>query len=551
MAIQGIVRSSPAYLCGQQSRRSKNKELIFNLFFSLVFSKKEELLKRECLLHKCIKIINLRREEKALLKGFYKVPSDNKLIEDYLFKALTTSFGTLSCNVSKKIAEKILKNTLSVKLCSNIFKWYHLEEANELTPDEMKAIVIGIKANLTLKDLQKLMSDKVINACFLKNSALDTPKKVAKVVIGIREVKIDFEINSLNIAKISYNQLKKDIEFLMAAKRYKLYHPYPGDPDKKISFLQEEAENEYLSRDLVYGLYSFGKTNFQNGVLTPSYTWNKKKWKNCLTCYKASSLLTKNGIHAAFLTPLFPGSSTPLKATVVFRGTYGAISLLRGVSLNEKTTLIHLEGIGYKSFMQHFEELKMQILSNFAKLSKKSGQKNFEVTFTGHSLGGADASMLASKVVEEEALYHRISKLNLVTWNATALSHAIALKFIEEASKLKGKSIDIRHHQVEGDPFQQVGSTFLGYTESEIPEHIRVSLIRYLHKELTSYGDLYLKHSKRCLTEMGDEGEREKNDTEVALYVTNQLSQPFQSENGDKLRAYLLTALSYRMGHFF
>lgn len=205
---------------------------------------------------------------------------------------------------------------------------------------------------------------------------------------------------------------------------------------------------EFLARKVAYwNRYYLTNPNFvdQNGKLkdpdtcahrvgTLYYLSENRKTR----LYEVTDIYTENGMVCQISAPYnleeFIKKKQPIPLKVTFQGT---------IDNSESTGRDHnvREGAGYDLWAKHQEKLALPLLKQRMEAIKDLHKKcSFDLDFTGHSLGGADAqnaaSYLAAELVSRNFNRQWIHKINIHTFNTAGVPFDTIKRFNNNYGKI-------------------------------------------------------------------------------------------------------------------
>lgn len=375
-----------------------------------------------------------------------KLIGEDRFKAKKLLKALLTPKEVVSeMQLCSKAAKEVLTQEFGESSVTRAYSYYRLEEECVLSTGDFHALVMGIKANFTLEDLDiEDSSELYIRLSTLRNEEHPLPE--------------------IDKKKPYAKQLQKDIAFLTLTQwTFGDYKPKRDDFRKKFGYA------EYLSRYFIYGLFDSEETKFPDGVLFPMID------RHGAYVYKeAHSLINKEGIFGCVVTscPLTsdPCSTDSDHMQVIFRGTYGKDSAFRSLSRREREGYLSLQGAGAKSFARHEKEM-LDVLNK-----RIEGKENLVLEFMGHSLGGSDAARLLEAFTRTTNRENH-NGLHLYCFSGPSVERDKAARFLEKARNMPHTKFKLRYFKAHRDPVPCAGAVRLGYCEKgiELPKNLNTS----------------------------------------------------------------------------
>ncbi len=354
---------------------------------------------------------------------------------------------------------EMLESRYGQDAVARALEFYDLSHMHILTGDDIAAVLMGIKANLTLGDLRK--------CCELMGKELPSEEKCCDLLVKMRGHCIAFDRHAYQ-HKPYRRQLEKDIKFLSHNDDYRFLQGVKNkDKIAKFSYY------EHLARDIAYGLFEHSKqSRFAEGVLFPAYDN-----KGSAVLKQAHLIFDREGINVALVRPAMPKEGD-VAIDLVFRGTHCRESAKRCVSVQHKNVV----GPGEQSFERRSQDIFSAIDENLRPFE----DRGINLTVSGHSLGASDSLRLAEKYAERLSSgdeKHHINSLHLHCFNTPGIESKRLESFLSNLAKIS-TPFYIHYFDVKGDPVQQTGYGRLGYCEDikKWPSNLFVSIF-----ESTSY----------------------------------------------------------------
>ncbi len=350
----------------------------------------------------------------------------------------------------KDVVVSALQSRYGDSAVERIMDYYHLNDMHVLTGEDIAALVTGIKANLTLDDLQQYLA--------LQNKTLPSEKECFRLLVELRKHWVSAGENK---NKPYCEQLKKDIAFLECKGHQRLMGKKNQDNLKKFSYY------EHLSREISYALFRDSKTtHFAEGVLLPVYDLEGRA-----VLKQAHLICDEKGVNAALIRPVFVADGD-VPIDIVFRGTNCQESLKRCVSVNHW----HVPGPGEDSFEDKCPLMFSAIDKNLADLKNRS----LHLTISGHSLGASDSLRMAEKYAERLAQgeeKHHIKTIGLHCYNTPGIERNKLKNFLDHVKNVT-TPFTLRYFDNYGDPVQEAGYGRLGHCEDvkEWPSNLSISI---------------------------------------------------------------------------
>lgn len=460
-----------------------------------------------------------------------------------------------------------LKTSLTLlfgkRIVLEVFNFYQLGSKGILSRDDIQAITIGIKANLTYDDILFLVKNgSFLEAAF--DGFLPIPslneENVLKTLHLLRDSYPKDRIDLSNLQKkppCYAAQLKRDLNFLITCDLHTQY-AWNDDCDHSLFNHQHYGEPEYLAKDLIYGLYSetdSGAVQFSKGALFPCYTMNKGDEEKKLSCFQAWPLPGGEGFYPALVLPMIITENAPLAAKILFRGTADSASIYRDINPLDKGTM-GIDGPGMKSFYEKLPKLQEELKITFNELQMTYKVTDFHVGCYGHSLGATDCSRYALELVKNKI---PVSSIQLFAMNPPAISIPECLDFINLSEEYK-LPVECTYFKVIGDTYQEGGAVLPGYFTSEktLPSNVSVNVvvldrtnkynadgcIQLIHYEGCNTAvnhtvqHTVTKHAQRCFTLKDDVNLSQKNPTKLVGIYNN-------TEHPEKIQEHLITNTAY------
>lgn len=419
---------------------------------------------------------------KFLLTG--KKPQDLRPISQTAYSAKHVTL-TLTSIFGKSIVE-------------NILSFYQLDTKSVLKIEDIKALLIGIKANLTEEDILHLLNQKgILKETFpelLSCEFQDNETMILKFLDTLRNTydrkEMDFSKCSSSIYK---EQLERDLYFLDICDRHKLYGLNKNFTDS-LAPLQHYGASEFLAKDFIFGLYSGKNTKFREGVLFPCYTMEREDKDKKLSCLQAWPLPNGEGVYPALILPLTLQKNGKANAKIIFRGIDDEQSKMRALEFNSFGTI---EGAGAKSFNQMLPSVREALQKSFTKLKEKFQVSSVEVECLGYSLGASDAARFLLDLITQLTTTDVYPSLKLFAFNTPCIGERECMDFLTLSDKFPKMPIHLTYFKMEGDIYQQAGLMLPGYfTENQtLPNNVSITVVV-----------LNRTNSKNSFTELMDNG---------------------------------------------
>ncbi len=454
---------------------------------------------------------------KGIKPGFSKSLLINKCkSDDYLEKFINNFLQKKIENeiqpsyFSKGEVIKHLVKLFGAQLTTEIMTLYRLDTFAFISSTDLKALLIGIAANITYENLEVILDLK--NPNLLEGVKISTPithEERAQFLNHLRDISF-FSEKDLNFPLKNipyYRQLKKDQTFLKSC--LWINNLNLSKLQVKTASLQEFASAEYLARKIVYGLYPLDEyTSFKEGTLVPvpiSFTPTQKT-----LLMQAHSLYNSKGLHCVVLIPSCfddKSCSDTIPIQILFRGSRNYAAWNRNLNPIEKSgDWMEWGGPGGKSFAANKEVLLKQLDRVLAQIPK---DKPAKIEIMGHSLGGTDGQRMCEAVVSKisrdrkSAMYLeesrkqdsafnllplgvlKIKELNFYGFNAPGIEKKINRSFLQCANELPDIKFQLRYFKAHHDMVQTVGNHVLGYHthKKPLPSNVFTTVIKFRKPE--------------------------------------------------------------------
>lgn len=416
---------------------------------------------------------------------------------------------------------KLAQNTVINYLCTayndcivnDILRFYRLETKEQFSLDDVHALVIGITANLTLKDLQTiteaplspLLVELKKGVFSEKNEHIDSLSEQEWATV-LRELSgIDIVHLWLEQDPLYERQLSADIALIAArhmVESYNFLTPLNGQ-ESVVHEMKKFGYTEILSREYAYALGYDATALRRKDILIPLYDE-----RGLLRLKKSNLIFGKEGLYCFGVTPAIPEkNSNCVSIQVLFRGSWDLDSWNRNLHFGEKRLCLQFEGPGGKSFAANQLQIIEGILRN---LPQKENHQRYVIDFMGHSLGATDAARCLAAVgsvfTKNESL--QFKTFNYFGYNTPGFENDISNQFITDVMRLHQIQFNIRLFKTQGDGIQRVGSAFIGHsTEERFPANMNASVFQFglnqkkrSSKNLAEYFSNKKKHLLNCHT---------------------------------------------------
>jgi hypothetical protein len=430
-----------------------------------------------------------RIEEKSL--GLESPPISRKAhLTDLLtmFFNPQASFEAVQMDISRQVLPakaviEILVLSFGDRFVNDVIDMYGLQNEIFFSYQDFQALLIGLVANVTQKDVEDILNNKnsvlytMLQSKLGINQAasiqIDSEKKLAQFLEAIRNVDVGGACCSEG--KGYADQLRGDLAFLASCKNVSKYNYIDSQwaLTSHVQALKQFGYTEHLARDYAYTFFDSERHHFRNGVLFPQYDTN-----GSLVCREGHLLVNKDAVMAFAAMPVEGLSAEQDRIQVVFRGTYDYNSMKRDISPGEKGT-----GPGKVTFERHVGELYDHL---HALITAKINSP-FTLEVTGHSLGACDTMRLTAYMAEQMVAHPndpallKIKGVNAFTYNAPAVEVDVSTKFIDNVVKAD-MPFKIRTFVSYGDIVSTFGSHFLGYLhDGQVkPEKLNLTWIEFM-----------------------------------------------------------------------
>jgi hypothetical protein len=434
----------------------------------------------------------------SLIKKFTSDTYIDKYIEKLLQKQIIDEKSPSYFSLSAAVAA--LSKIFGDKATQNIINMYEVESSHFISSTDLKAVIIGIVANMTLEDLQAVCNSENKNLWILakqQKALLEIKRSPSADFLNyLRQVSLfsKEETAQLKVNKPPYlTQLKKDQYFLKNCLRIDHFNHHPTHV--KAADLKHFAYAEYLARNIAYGLYPSDEyASFREGTLVPVPSENGQTF-----LMQAHTLQNKRGLYGIVLIPAnldSQNSSHPIPVKILFRGSRNYAAWNRNLNPLDKLKWREQEGPGARSFEANRPILLNNLERILQKLPKDSPVK-FEIL--GHSLGACDGERmcqaLASKILRaryqhpqpKDAVFHKLNvqEINFFGFNTPGIEENINESFMQSATQLPDIKFQLRYFKAHHDPVQTVAKFLLGYHEEENlrPANVLTSVFNFAKPE--------------------------------------------------------------------
>jgi hypothetical protein len=428
-----------------------------------------------------------------------------------------------------------------------IFNMYQMTDVHFISSVDLKALIIGIAANLTMEDLNTIYHSE-IKTPLNDYLPLNKPKEPGvEFLKKIREVSFfsGGEYRKFKISKPPYlHQLRKDQFFLKRCLKLNLLNL--AEAKVKTASLQHFAYTEYLARDIAYGLYPLDEyATCTDGTLVPVPDENGQP-----ILMEAHTLQNKRGLYGVVLIPAqLDSKSCPktIPVQILFRGSRNFAAWNRNLSPLDKIRLNELEGPGARSFANSKTKLLQNLEIILQKLPKDSSVK---LDITGHSLGACDGQRMceafASKICQDKnSSFHNldIKEVNFFGFNTPGIDINTNTSFLHCAALLPQIKFQLRYFKAKHDVVQTVANFVLGYhpLENLLPPNVLTSVFKFTKPE-SALGNnpanryALVPHSQFNLHAYEDLAKTIPNDVWITHIITNNPADTgivYQGKNAD------------------
>lgn len=347
----------------------------------------------------------------------------------------------------------------SSKQFERVLKYYGLDKRLTLTGTEVAAVLIGLAANITLRDIN----------CDDEVSALATITEHRKIDYDFITATPDMKFRA---------QLQHDQKLLYILNDYKDFDPGKEPGKIPVESLRKYSYTEFLTRHLCYALFDGPKTQFPDGLLFPMIDKDNK-----VVLMEASKVVAGKGLYAALVKPAFiEDDQKEAPVELIFRGTYCRDSLLRDINPAERVLSLFFEGPGRASFEAKQDEIVKKVLEALKELIKKHPELKVKFEVLGHSLGASDAQRALEYLAHVLAKKgeNTVSEMNLFAFNSPNVESDIAKRFIDSVEKLK-IPFNMHYFDVHHDLVQEFGTKRIGYCGSKkaCPDNLSTTVVKF------------------------------------------------------------------------
>lgn len=337
---------------------------------------------------------------------------------------------------------------------------YNIAQRHVLTLGDVKRILVGVAANVTISNLQLLFNtiqDKEAHQLpmhcsnYLKKHYPDEYRSLKE-----SECFQDLDAKLLGCLLSAFRTVPVDektrrpILSLISNNPPKMEHGFPMVHDFKMLELLEQwkqlrldldqyplAISEYVGKSLAYCELNYGMI-----VVLPDQ-------ENRATYYQVYSRLQrrKDGVIAYLITPINRKKGEEKNIHLVFRGTNpNPKGLDSGASILRDTSS---SGIG----KQTFDAREREILKMVQDYLKETDHHRTELTISGHSLGGVDTQRAVVAVLERlsrsepDHVLRKLSKLTFITHNSPRGEPELNKRLRSAVETINQKEIPIQVNQ--------------------------------------------------------------------------------------------------------
>ncbi|ADI37980.1 hypothetical protein [Waddlia chondrophila] len=440
---------------------------------------------------------------------------DRKQSEKFFSQLFSKDPLDLDIRVSAKSYTEILKSKFGVSAVERALRDYELEYELALSGSDMAALAIGVVAHFKEEDLKE----------YIPLFDQESEEALCWQLIDLRS-SMNPHVFSMRVSKPYRCQLEHDQKFLQYVNDIEDW--VAVDEHVKSKGLKHYSYAEYLSRHIIYALFSESHACFPDGLLVPMYDE-----ANALRLMTVHQLVSVKGLHGALFKSFRPVSEQN-KMHVVFRGTYCRYSILRDISPTETMQNRLFDGPGRYSFTKHQENIYDKILEHASSVPHPV----FE--FGGHSLGASDAMRAMEYFMYRQAESVErfpLTKFVLNAFNTPGIEPDVSRRFMQSL-KILNVETDLRYFDVHHDIVQELGAVRLGYWRSDEtrPDFLKISIFKFnrrVEERLVALARNFFKkmsfnlkqaleaHTFYCLKLHDTENPKRLNDTFIQEILSN------------------------------
>ncbi len=422
---------------------------------------------------------NKKSSNGALLNGC----TNDKYLDEFVINLYRANKGSMepSCYFSKTSVAACLNSRFGDSMTRDILRMYSLDQTEFLSSNDLKALFIGIAANVTEPDILYIREH---NQDIMKFKPTDTPIDCLNRIRSLHR----FSNQGLSSLKNTpyYSQLKKDRQFLK--KISWIDNLNLAENHLKTASLNHFAPTEYLCRKVVYPLFNSDEyASFREGTLVPVPDYSKGSKEIILM--QAHQLQSRKGLHCLALIPCdLEGKKYPegIPVQILFRGSHNNAAWIRNLNPLEKDKIFSFEGPGNKSFKRRKKFILKKLDRVLEKLPKDASLK---INVMGHSLGSSDSQRMCEALAQHiyqakdlSPLNHlNVNEVNFFGYNSPGIEDKINESFLEYAAKIPETQFQLRYFKAHRDLVQRAGGCFLGSHSRQrpLPPNVRATIIKF------------------------------------------------------------------------
>lgn len=345
-------------------------------------------------------------------------------------------------NFPANTVKEILQESFGDEQIDQVFNFYLLKDATRLTYPDLQALLIGIAANITYKDILELLKKnngiayRILSSQI--NDSLDTLNE--QLILRILDSLRSLDVGGAHCPRNRHysEQLYGDLLLLESCKK----HPKSQwSKDSSMRNLSSFGRTEQFAREYAFALFRTDNHLFRKGILLQSYEEGGNG-----TCFEVHKLFSKEGIYAFASIPLPDISECGNLVTVSFRGAYqNELALPLDPAMGYSGWLL-----GYQpSLAVPFKDENKVMVGELIKLIDSLKSPNdLKIEVSGQGNGGCIAQRFTEALTKcisgkkGERLRNEIKEINLYCFDSLPVEDPIVKRFIAKTALIATLNTD-------------------------------------------------------------------------------------------------------------
>ncbi len=391
-------------------------------------------------------------------------------------------------NFCADIAKGLLIESFKREHVEEVFRFYGLDHAIRLTYPDLQAVIIGIVANMTHRDIETLLKKPSGIAYKILASRLPegVPKKLCEQsVLFILDILRTIDVGGAYCPSDRHytDQLYGDLLFLESCKKFVYYNwKKSAYSDLPIHQLRRFGPIEQFAREYVFGLFRTDAHQFRQGILFPSLDNN-----GLPTCFEGHLVFNEKGIKAFASIPQPEISECHNLVNISFRGTYQDEDI---PIYNSNSQSSASWSFWSKTDEIAFEEQNRSIISHFISIANRvNTPDDLKVEICGQGIGGCAAQRFAEALSNHFTIRKKdyqdinVREVNLYCFDSPTIEEPIVKRFIKDCMTIPDLKFTIRYFSSHIRKLTWYGGThYLGFLDSEsdrTPTNLEITWINF------------------------------------------------------------------------